>query len=328
MRDLEATSQTQTVGFLLAPGFALMSYAAAVEPLRAANMIAGRTLYQWFNISTECDAVSSAGLIAPSDYFLNEKLPPQGVFDYIFVCAGGRPEEFTDNRVFNWLRKLDREGSTIGAISGGSLILAAAGVVTGRRVTVHWEHAEFLQEHYPDVVLDRALYVIDRDRVTCAGGLAPMDMMHALIQERHGAAFAQKVSDWFLHTQVRPSESAQRSNIVEEYGIANKHLVAAIEFMRNRLATPPRLEELGRYVGLSSRQLERLFQDHLGESVMTTNRKIRLEAAKRLLMSTPISITEIAYATGFSHGAHFSACFYKYEGMSPRQFRDSRRHKR
>ena len=117
------------------------------------------------------------------------------------------------------LRRLAVSGTRIGGVSGGPFILAKARVMDGIQMTIHWQHAPALVEAHPDILLTRSLFIIDRNRLTCAGGTAPLDMMHALIAERHGAELARKVSDWFLHTEIRPAKGAQRASLVERYGV-------------------------------------------------------------------------------------------------------------
>jgi transcriptional regulator GlxA family with amidase domain len=304
----------QTIGFLLVPGFALMSYASAIEPLRAANLFADRTLYRWIHIAHRDSAVaSSSGATVPVDALVGDDL----ALDLLLVCAGGNPAEFAHRPTFAWLRRLAQRGLRIGGVSGGPFILARAGIMCGYRLTIHWEHAPAFAEEFPDLLLTRARYVIDRNRVTCAGGVAPLDLMHALIAERHGSALANKTSDWFLHTDIRPGGGPQRASLGERYGIHRQELVAALELMQNNLSEPRGREAVARHVGLSTRQLDRLFARHLRKSFAEHYRSIRLEAAGELLRHSALPITEIAIACGFANASHFSACFKAEHGFSP-----------
>lgn len=298
-----ADHRTQKVGFLLLPGFALMSYAAAIEPLRAANLLAGRALYAWRHISPTGGAVaSSTGASIPCDLGVGR----DEEYDLLLVCAGGNPIAFDHGPTLAWIRRRAVFGTVVGGVSGGPVILVKAGVMKGRRMTVHWEHAEALAESYPDIPLSRALYVIDRNRVTCAGGVAPLDLMHALIAERFGAPFAQRVSDWFLHTDIRPAGGAQRGSLVERYGVHNKDVIRALALMEDHVADPLPCREVARRAGVSLRQLERLFRTHLGGSLKQQYLAIRLDRARDLVRQTPLSITEIAVASGFANSGHFS----------------------
>lgn len=312
------------IGLLLIDGFALMSYAAAVEPLRAANLLAGEMLYEICHIgcgSAVCTSeVCASGVCTSSG---GAKVPATGQvgrghdFDLVLVVAGGDPIAFRDPPTFQWLRLLSRKGVKLGGVSGGPAVLALAGLMEGRRMTVHWEHAAALSELAPGLMLERTLYVIDRDRISCAGGTAPLDLMHALITEQHGAAFARRVSDWFLHTEVRQSAGPQRAGLSQRYGTTSLAVLLAIEAMENHIADPLALDQLARLSGVSPRHLNRLFREKLGSSTMEFYRRLRLEKARSLLQQLPMSITEIALATGFSNPGHFAICFRENFGFTP-----------
>lgn len=308
------------IGILLIDGFALMSYAAVVEPLRAANLLNPTLLYNVVDLPARGDvAVSSGGVRI-------ERSGRVGIdvdFDLLLVIAGGDPTSFHDEKVFNWLKRLAALGVRLGGVSGGPVILAAAGILDGRRITVHWEHADALAELNPALMIERTLYVVDRDRVTCAGGTAPLDLMHALMVEHHGADFARRVSDWFMHTDVRPSGDPQRAGLVERYGTTNRAVIDVIAIMENRLADILSLDELASIVGMSKRQLNRLFRDKLKTSTMTFYRDLRLEKARSLLTSSSLAITDIALATGFSSSAHFSKAHAERYGLSPSAARNA-----
>lgn len=302
------------VGFLLIPGYALMSHASAVEPLRAANLLSGENLYEWVHIAPSGDRVaSSSGPETPCEAAV-EALPR---LDLLMVIAGGRPETFDHAPTLACLRRAAREGVRIGGVSGGPVILARAGLMKGRHMTVHWEHAAGLAEERPDLMLSRALYMIDRDRVTCAGGAAPLDMMHALIAEQHGPDLAAAVSDWFLHTEIRPAGGPQRGGAAERWGVRHPKLLAAYEMMEGAVAEPLSRAEIAARVGLSERQLGRLFSEKIGKGFAATYRELRLTRARTLIQQTSLPLTEIAYACGFSTPSHFSAAYRAWAGRPP-----------
>ncbi len=302
------------VGLFLIDGFALMSYASVVEPLRAANLLNPAVMYNVSNLPARGEvATSSSGVQVRRSVKVGSDID----FDLVLVIAGGDPTIFHDRKVFNWLRRLSGMGVRLGGVSGGPVILAAAGLLEGRRITVHWEHAEALTELAPDLMIERTLYIVDRDRVTCAGGTAALDLMHALMAEHHGLEFARRVSDWFMHTDVRPSGGPQRAGLVERYGTANHAVIDAIEIMENRIADLLSLDEIATVVGVSKRQLNRLFREKLGKATMAFYRDLRLEKARSLLTSSSLPMTQIALATGFSSSAHFSKAHAERYGVSP-----------
>jgi transcriptional regulator GlxA family with amidase domain len=306
------------IGFLLIDGFALMSYAAVVEPLRAANMLLGNDHYELRQIpATGTFARSSSGATIAATELPGERRD----YDLVLVIAGGEPASFRDDRVFHWLHRLARHGVRLGGVSGGPVILATAGLMADRRMTVHWEHAEALAEISPNLMIERSLYVMDRDRITCAGGIAPLDLMHALLVEHHGPDFARRISDWYMHTEVRPAGGPQRAGLALRYGVNSPALITAIEAMENHIADPLALSHLAQICGLSSRQLNRLFHDHLGESTMHFYRSLRLEKARTLIQQSPLTMTEIALATGFATSSHFSSAYREHFGDRPGSLR-------
>jgi transcriptional regulator GlxA family with amidase domain len=312
-----AFPSSQYVGLLLLPGFPLMSYAAVVEPMRAANLLSGKQLFHWSNFASTPAVESSSGMLAPCTR-LTAALPR---LDLLFAVAGGDPARFDHKPTFAWLRRLAKSGLRLGGVSGGPFILAKAGLMDGHSMTVHWEHAAVLRDAFPLVHVRRSLFVIDRNRITCAGGTAPLDMMHALIAETYGAALAQNVSDWFLHTDVRPSHGAQRASIVERYRVNDAKLIAALEMMESSMGEPLSRAEISRRLSISTRQLDRLFANHLGLSFQDQYKEIRLANARSMLRQTGISVTGVALANGFSSGSHFSRAYKGKYRKSPRQER-------
>ncbi len=309
------------IAFVLVEGFALMSFAAVTEPLRAANLLAGKRLYGSFFFAagpgtSKILNSSSAASVAVAD--LGEA---GGDFDLAFVVAGGDPVGFRDDRVFQWLRRQARHGCVLGGVSGGPAVLANAGVMQNRRMTLHWEHAAALEERHPGLLLERTLYVVDRDRMTCAGGTAPLDMMHALIAEHHGTDFARRVSDWFMHTDVRPAGGPQRAGLAQRYGTNRHAVLAAIEIMENHIADPLPLSDLAQLVGVSARHLNRQFGAGLGRSAGAFYRDLRLDKSRELLRQTDLPVLEIAIATGFSGAAHFATAYGRRFGEAPSRHR-------
>jgi len=306
------------IGLLLLEGFAMMSYASLVEPMRAANLLGRRTLYEIIHVGLSDQPIASSGAATVTP---DAKVGATLKLDYLFVVAGGDPTGFAHGPTFAWLTRQARAGVQLGGVSGGPIVLAKAGLMEGRRMTVHWEHAAALAEISPHLLLDRSLFVIDRDRVTCAGGTAPMDLMHALITRHHGAPFARMVSDWFMHTEIRPSIGPQRGGLVERVGSTNAAVLDAVRAMEANVAEPVTLNDLAQSAGVSARQLNRLFTEKLGRSTMRYYRDLRLDKAQSLLRNSPLSLTEIALACGFASSSHFSRAYAESFGKPPSAYR-------
>ena len=302
------------IGILVLDGFAAMSFAALTEPMRAANLLARQQIYDTVIFSAKGHPAQSSGatIVMP-----NTRIGQDDRLDYVFVVAGGDPMRFSDPGVTAWLTRMSRAGIPLGGVSGGPVILARAGLMEKRRMTVHWEHATALAEVSPHLVIERSLYVIDRDRVTCAGGSAPMDLMHDLITQHHGTEFARRVSDWFMHTNIRPSGGPQRAGLLERVGSQNPIILDAVKTMEAHVAEPLPLESLAKTAGISPRQLNRLFAEKLGRPTMRYYREVRLEKAQSLLRNSPLSLTEIALATGFANSSHFSRAYAAQFGQPP-----------
>jgi len=315
---MTAPAAPRRIGFLLIDGYALMSTAAAVEPLRAANLLAGRALYDLVFLSLEGPgARASVGA-----WFGTTPIARAGrSFDIVFVVAGGQPLGFAHAGLRGFLRDLAAHGVALGGISGGAAMLAEAGLMENRRFTIHWQHYEALRARSDRFLMERRRYVIDRDRYTCAGGSAPLDMMHAMIAAQHGAGFARRISDWFIHTEIRPPEDPQHSGPAARYGLRDPRLVAAVGLMESHIADPLSLSQLAALAGLGPRQLQRHFTDGLGLTAMQFYRRLRLDTAAHLLAQTGLPVAEVAEAAGFSNLSHFAAAFGRQHGLSPSRYR-------
>jgi transcriptional regulator GlxA family with amidase domain len=302
------------IGFLLIPGFALLPYASAIEPLRAANVIMDRPLYAWHHLTPDGGPVqASNGLTLTPDF----DWAAARELDWLIVCAGASAMSFRDGPTLRRVAALGRQGVRMGGVSAGSYILARAGLLSGYRFTLHWELAVGFVEEFPDLDLRRTLFEIDRDRLTCSGGAAPLDMMHALLAHEHGTALALAVSDWFLQTEVREGGHPQRMSPSERFGVRNPALLRVLAYMDTHLEQPGSGTDLAAVAGVSLRQLERLFQSHFGVTPGAYQLKVRLEHARMLLRQTGLSMMEVAIATGFANASHFAHAYRSRFGRTP-----------
>ena len=291
-----------------------MSYASAVEPLRAAVAISGRPLYAWAHLTIDgAPVASSSGVTITPDLALEAA----SELDLLLVCAGGNPATFVHEPTFAKLRALATFGLAIGGMSGGTWILARAGLLGGRRATIHWDHIPALLEDHPDLALERSLWVIDRDRITCAGGLASFDLMVELIGRRHGADLALRVCEWYLHTRTRSGDDAQRLSLRERWRTTNDRLLKVLAVMEERLEEPVGRAALAAIAGVTVRQLERLFAAHLGTTLGDHYLGLRLDRARTLLRQTSLSVAEIAVACGFAAAGHFARVYRARFGRTP-----------
>lgn len=320
-KSVQIPAQPYRVGLWPVPGFAMMSCASVFEPLRAANLLAGAPLFEIVVFGDAAGAVSSSGAVLPSTHRVGDR----PALDLFLVVAGGDPFGFDDPAALDWLRALAADVPTLGGVSGGPVILARAGLLAGRSCTVHWEHAEGFAKRHRDVSIKRRLYVMERDRVTCGGGNAPLDLMHAVIARRHGKAFARRVSDWFLHTEIRDAGAQQRWRFAPQRDSAPVAVQDAVAVMEDHLSDPLSLAQLSLISGTSARHLNRLFRTAFGTSTMAFYRQMRLEKGRALVEGSRLGLSEIAEATGFHAAGHFSDQYLRAFGHRPSRGRETGR---
>ncbi len=302
--------------FLLLDRFTMLPFTAAIEPLRLANRAAGRDLYSWGLVGPGRDwATCSNGARVALDGGLDDVAPERDAA--IIVCGGTDIAREATKPVLTWLRKQARGGAAIGGVCTGAWILAEAGLLDGRKATIHWENHDGFAEAFPQVDLYRSVFVNDGNRLTAAGGTSSIDMMLHLIAEAHGDALATEVADQMLHTAIRTDQDRQRLSIPTRIGVRHPRLAAVIARMEGNLEDPISPAQLAADAGMSTRQLERLFRRYLNRSPKRYYMETRLARARNLLMQTEMSIIEVALASGFSSPSHFSKCYRALYGSTP-----------
>jgi transcriptional regulator GlxA family with amidase domain len=318
MSNRNSGDEKRDYGFLLVPQFTLLAYASAIEPLRMANQLSERELYTWRTFSIDGQPVaSSSGIRIPVDAAVSDDIRSTAVF----VCAGIDVHRQFDPRLLPWLRKLANRKIILGALCTGSYILAEARLLKGYRCTIHWENFAGIRERHPDLVISQELFEIDRDRYTCAGGVAPMDMMLHLVRRHHGSDLATAVSEQFICERIRDNHDRQRIPLRHRIGTSQPKLMEAVSLMEANIEEPMALDELSQHIGLSRRQLERLFKKYLNCVPTRYYLQIRLERARQLLLQTSMPIVDTALACGFISAPHFSKCYRLVFGVPPREER-------
>lgn len=304
------------VGIVFTPGFSLMAYASTVESLRMANLIGAGDLYRWSHLSPVGGRVVSGGGLE----VMTERLPKldRRRLDMAVVCGGMTSHLYRDAALDAFLRDALRRGVVIGSASTATFILAAAGVLRGRRCTIHWDYLDAFREAHPEIETSGDLYTIDNGVFTCAGGISAMDVMLHFIGERHGREFAAKVAEQFIYGGGRGPSDRQRIGLGTRFGVTQPKLIRALELMENAVETPLRTAEISSRVGVSLRHLERLFHDHVGCTPSQHYLRIRLDRARRLLRGTALSVMEVSLACGFASASHFARAYRSRYRLSPR----------
>jgi AraC family carnitine catabolism transcriptional activator len=304
------------IALLVAPGFNMAATMAFLDPFRAANYLAGRPFYRWTALSAAGGAVpASNGLTLETRPLAEaEETPRLGM-----VSTSWTPEAHGGGAVAATLRRWARFGAALGGLDTGAFVLAAAGLLDGRRATVHYEHIDSFAELFPAVEVAEDLYVVDGDRLTCCGGAASADLALQIIRAAQGDAAANAAARYLFHDRLRPPGAPQNPEGVEPLGAhAPARLRAAIRAMERRLEDPAPIPALAAEAGLSQRQLERLFHRFVGRSPQHYYRDIRLDRARSLVTQTEMPVWEIGLACGFASPEHFSRAYRARFGVAPR----------
>jgi len=309
-------------GFYIAPQFSMISLTCAIEPLRIANEIRGEPLFKWVLISKDGHRVPAVnGLDLPVHRSIADHEP----LDAIAVCASYNPEAAAEPRVLAWLRLMARHGTRLGAIDTGSHVLAKAGLLDGYCSTIHWQHLETFSDEFPKVSTTSNLYEIDRDRFSCGGATSGLDMLLHLIDIEHGPELASEVSEQLIYARLRQDHRSQRSALTDRLRLRHPKLVTAVSTMEKAMDAPLSIADIADRAGITVRQLERLFEEHLDCSPSRYYANLRLDRARTLLNQTNLPTLDVAMSCGFPSYAHFSRSYKSLFGHPPVAERQSRR---
>lgn len=304
----------QTVVFLLMPGLSMMSLTSAIEPLRSLNRHVGADAYEWRLASLDGAPVAASNGIPLPTLMLDQALEGASA---LFICGGLRIQEPDERNYLPALRRVARSRIVLGSLSTGSFLLARAGLLDGYRCTIHWENLPAFQEAFPDLDCSAAIFEIDRERMTCSGGTAALDMMLKLISDRFGAEHARFVANQFHHERIRPAGDEQRGGSQEALALLPPKLRHAVSLMQRQIEAPVTLPAIAKRVGVSPRQLERLFLRYSGMTPLRYYMQVRIERGRELLLYSDWPIIEVAIAAGFTSTSHFASWYRRLCGMRP-----------
>lgn len=308
----------EKIGFLLIPNFSMIALMSAIEPLRIANYVTGRDLYEWKLYSGDGDIVSASsgiGVMTEGDISDVDAIPT------MLAVAGVGVQAYQNKKVVSALRRLATRGTDVGSLCTATFVLAEAGLLDGYRCTIHWENLPAFAEAYPDIEVSSEIYHVDRNRCTCSGGTAALDMMLHLIAMQHGHELATEVSDELIYDKVREASDQQRMALRLRLGVSHPKLLDVVSHMEENIEFPLSQSDLAKTVGLSTRQLERLFRKYLDRTPTRYYLELRLNRARTLLLQTSMSVLNVALASGFGSASHFSKCYREYFGRTPREER-------
>ena len=315
-----APSKAKRFVFLLLDQFSMLSFACALDSLRIANRAKGEIIYTWMLIGEGGEQVHCSNDTA---FALDGDLIETARDDIILVCGGIDVGKASTKKVINWLRREARRGATIGGLCTAAHTLALAGLLDGKRATIHWENQDSFGEEFEDVVLTKSVFVVDKNRMTTAGGTASIDLLLKLIAEDHGEELANSVADQLIYSSIRTDQDTQRLSVPTRIGVRHPKLSAVIQMMEANIEEPVSPSVLASDVGMSTRQLERLFRRYLNRSPKRYYMELRLQKARNLLMQTDMSVINVALACGFASPSHFSKCYRAHYDTTPYRERGS-----
>ena len=297
--------QPYNIGFVLFPDFPLISLASALDVLEGVNRLLDRPAYETFFIGEQTVA-SSSGLEV-----LSGCSELQTLKSLVLVSPFQSSVETPDYR---W-----SDFELLGGIAGGSHRLAERHLLDGYRAKVAGDYSE-LAGRYPQVQLSQKAFELDRNRMTCGAGSAAMDMMLALVRRDHGVDVAARVSEMLVRERL--GTALERSDVSSVSPRRRQPQIdEAIELMEANIEEPLGADELASLVGISRRQLERLFRKHLDTVPSKHYLKLRLAQARKLLREDSMPVVEVGIACGFSNASHFSTAYKNHFGLTPREER-------
>jgi len=308
-------SDTRTqFAFLTLPRYSMIALSNAVEPLRMANILSGRPVYQWSIASLDgTPTAASNGLqLSPT-----VGLDSIRSVDILFVCGGVDVQAGVTPQVVAALRRFAERRIALGALCTGGYALAKAGLLDKYRATIHWENLSALREEFPRILLSDQLFSIDRDRFTCSGGIAPLDLMLNLVKAQLGPRISQLISEQFIIERIRNDRDRQYVPLRAQIGVSHDSLIKVAQLMEENIEKPLSLDEIACATSLSRRQIERLFKRHLNCVPNRYYLQMRLRRARELLLQTSMPIIDITTACGFQSPPHFSRCYRAHFGCPP-----------
>lgn len=306
---------TVHIAFILVDEFSLFALACISEPLRVANRLSNQALFEFcFVTDTGTAATASNGMKINADHSITE-CPSE--YQTFIVVSGFNPLQHASSTLYAELRRLALNGYSLGGVDTGSQLLIHAGVMTGQRTTMHWEAASGFKEGHPTVKIVPERFLVENNRISSAGGLSSLDMMLNIIWERHSYELATAVAEQFMYHRILAANDSQRMKLRNRLMTTNSNLIKAVSIMEHHLTSNLSIKSLAEQVGVSQRELERLFARELSTTPKKYYRKLRLENARQLLHQTELSVLEVAIACGFSSAAYLSAIYKEEFGIQP-----------
>ncbi|WP_187298135.1 GlxA family transcriptional regulator [Jannaschia donghaensis] len=296
----------------------MLSTITVLETMRIANRLAERDVFAWSTASEDGAPVrSSLDMAFPVDGPLGN--PRSG--SIILVCGGTDVQATASRQTMAWLRKCISHGVFVGGLCTGSYVLAKAGLLQGRRVTIHWEQSDSFAENFPDVDLSTAPYEIDGGTLSTAGGTAGIDLFLEVLRQSGQSTLAHEVAAQLMYVNIHDLQARSDIRRPSRMKVRNSKVVAAVTRMEASVENVVPIADFADHVGVSVRQLERLFKTYMGGTPTHYYMRLRLDRALRLLLQTDMTLTDVAFATGFQTSSGFARKFRERFGHPPSKLR-------
>jgi transcriptional regulator GlxA family with amidase domain len=305
------------LGILVLPDSNLIVVAAVIDPLRAANRLAGRQIFSWQLYSVDGAPVALTSGISLDAPLLPDRIPEAA----LLVLAGFNLVEHTDSALIRRLRHLSPGLSGVGGIDGGGWVLARCGLLNGHTATTHWEDLEEMADTFPDINVVRDRFTISGRYFTAGGASPSIDMMLHLIRMRHGHQLAASVAGAFIYDPVHAGSDPQSFVSVARLQRSAPPVARAIRIMQDHLEDPLKISQISAQVGLSARRLEMLFRQEFSQGPGAYFRQMRLAEARRMTLESTLPLQAIAIRCGFNSQAAFSRAFHALYGQTPSSLR-------
>jgi len=312
--DDSAAPTAFKVTILLLEQFAMLAFSSTIEPLREANSVAGRRIYEWKVVSHDGQAVrASNGLTLNVDGAIEDISSCQ----MVIVVSSFDPQVHMTRTMVSWLRRMARQRIPIGAVETGTYVLARAKLLDHYRATIHWENMDSFAEEFPKVRLTGRIFEIDGNRFSASGAAAAMDMMLHFIAQQVGHRVASAVAEEFIYNRIRGPENPQRLEAAERLQARHPRVKRLLKVLDTHLDDRLSVAQIAAFERISEREVQRLFQTHLAMSPQAYHRKLRLQKARLMLRQTDLSISDVAIRCGFASGSDFSRAFRREFRQTP-----------
>jgi len=319
---MQPPKQSLVFGFVVVPNFSLIALSACADPLRIANSVLGKSVYRSVLLSVD------GGLVASSDgiqVMTQHSLAQAPALDVVFVIGPNPIPKRGLRALAQWLKKMASQGLPLGGIDTGAYLMAQAGLLDGYRCTIHWQDHEALAEQFPQVLVTQHFFEVDRDRYTCSGGVAPLDLMTYLLTQPPGSRqLANEVAN-LLVVERRSLTDIQTVSIIHQERVTHPVAVEALRLMEANVSEPLTIAEIAQFANISLRSLQRLFQQQFAQSAERIYLDIRLAHARILVQRSDKTVREIALQTGFASPSHLTARYTPRFGAPPQKDRAQRR---